>query len=152
LYRDVFKLNVCTAIGFNHESPFRNEYFVTRKITKAVSRIKYGLQDKLKLGNLYAMRDWGHAKDYVNAYWMMLNHENKLRDYIVATADSITVKEFVNYIFKEAGFTNLAWEGEVGSTNERLIDTATQKVLVEIDPQFFRQGEVEYLRGDASEL
>jgi len=98
------------------------------------------------------MRDWGHAKDFVQAYWMMLNTSEKMKDYVVGTADSITVKEFVNYTFKEAAFTNLAWEGEVGSTNERLVDTSTGKVLVDIDPQFFRQGEVDYLRGDAAEI
>ena len=80
------------------------------------------------------MRDWGHAKDFVSAYWMMLNKAEKLKDYVIGTADSITVKEFVNFTFKEAGFTNLAWEGKVGSTEEKLVDTSTGKIMVEIDP------------------
>ena len=100
---------ICTAITFNHESPLRHEEFITRKLTKAAARIKYGLQDRVRIGNMYAKRDWGHSQDYVKAFWMMLNLNKEPIDYILATEQCATVKEFAELAFREVGFNNLEW-------------------------------------------
>jgi GDPmannose 4,6-dehydratase len=132
------------GILFNHESERRGETFVTRKITIAVARIAQGEQDKLYLGNLNASRDWGYAKDYVECMWLMLQHETP-QDFVVATGEMHTVREFCTYAFAEAGI-NLRWEGE--GIAEKGIDTQTGRVLVEVDPKYFRPSEVELLLGD----
>ena len=134
------------GILFNHESPRRGETFVSRKITRAVGRIRHGLQDRLYLGNLDARRDWGYAKDYVEAMWRMLQ-ENEARDYVVATGESHTVREFCERAFGRAGW-KLDWQGR--GREEKGVDAATDRVLVEIDPAYLRPTEVEHLRGDAS--
>lgn len=128
-YRDGYNMFACNGILFNHESPRRGETFVTRKITRAVARIKYGLQDKLYLGNLKAKRDWGYAPDYVEAMWLMLQHETP-EDFVIATGESHSVREFLEEAFSYAG---LDWQE-----------------YVEIDPRYFRPTEVEFLQGDAS--
>lgn len=145
-YRESYGMYACNGILFNHESPIRGETFVTRKITRAVARIRTGLQDKLYMGNLDAKRDWGFAGDYVELMWLMLQQE-KPDDYVIATGVTTTVRDFVTMAFKEAGI-NLSWEGE--GVNEKGIDNATGKVLVEIDPRYFRPAEVELLIGDPS--
>lgn len=132
------------GILFNHESERRGETFVTRKITIAVARIARGKQDRLYLGNLNALRDWGYAKDYVECMWLMLQHDTP-EDFVVATGEMHTVREFCTLAFAEAGIT-LRWEGE--GIDEKGIDTATGKVLVEVDPKYFRPAEVEQLLGD----
>ena len=132
------------GILFNHESERRGETFVTRKITLAVARIKKGTQEKLYLGNIDAKRDWGYAKDYVECMWLMLQHD-KPEDFVIATGETHTVRDFVTLAFKEAGII-LDWQG-VG-VDEKGIDTKTGKVLVEIDPKYFRPTEVELLLGD----
>jgi GDPmannose 4,6-dehydratase len=131
---------------YNHESPIRGETFVTRKITRAAARIKLGLQKKLFLGNLDAERDWGHARDYVEGMWRMLQQDTP-DDYVLATGVKISVREFVNWSFAEAGIT-LRWEG-IG-IDEKGIDAASGEVLVQIDPQYFRPAEVDLLVGDAT--
>ncbi|MBN1755123.1 GDP-mannose 4,6-dehydratase [bacterium] len=145
-YREAYGLFVCNGILFNHESPRRGKRFVSRKITRAVAKIKYGLQETLYLGNLKAKRDWGYAPDYTNAMWLILQQEGP-DDYVIATGESHSVREFTEKAF-EAGGIKLVWEGQ--GKNERAIDGDTGKVLVEIDPQYFRPTEVEYLCGDAS--
>ena len=134
----------CNGILFNHESERRGETFVTRKITLAVARIAQGFQDKLYLGNMNALRDWGYAKDYVECMWLILQQE-KPDDYVVATGQYHTVREFCTLAFKEAGI-ELRWEGE--GVDEKGIDVKTGKVLVEVDPKYFRPAEVEQLLGD----
>lgn len=145
-YREAYNMFACNGILFNHESPVRGETFVTRKITRAVARIKLGLQEGLYLGNLDARRDWGFAGDFVRAMWLMLQQE-KPRDYVIATGQSHAVREFVEKSFQEVGI-EIVWEGsgvdEVGK------DRATGKVLVRIDPGYFRPTEVDFLMGDAS--
>ena len=143
-YRESYNIFAVNGILFNHESERRGETFVTRKITIAVARIAQNEQDKLYLGNLNASRDWGYAKDYVECMWLMLQHETP-EDFVVATGEMHTVREFCTYAFAEAGI-NLRWEGE--GVNEKGIDTATGKVLVEVDPKYFRPAEVEQLLGD----
>lgn len=145
-YRESYGLFACCGILFNHESERRVELFVTRKITKAIAKIKLGLLDKLTLGNLDAKRDWGYAKDYVEAMWLMLQ-QDKPKDYVVATGETHTVREFLELAFKEINI-DLAWQGE--GVNEKGIDKATGNILVDIDPQFFRPTEVDLLIGDAS--
>ncbi len=145
-YREAYDMFACNGILFNHESPIRGETFVTRKITRAVVRIKYGLQDVLYLGNLDAKRDWGHARDYVEAMWLMLQQE-KPDDFIIATGESHSVSEFVEYAFKEVGIT-IEWKGE--GLNKQGVEKSTGKVLVKIDPKYFRPTEVEFLQGDAT--
>ena len=145
-YREAYNIFACNGILFNHESPIRGETFVTRKITRAVAKIHLNLQDKLFLGNLSAERDWGHAKDYVEAMWMMLQQKEG-DDYVLATGKKITVKKFVDLAFAEVGIT-LKWEGK--DENEKGINTANGKTLVEIDPKYFRPTEVDLLVGDAS--
>ena len=131
------------GILFNHESERRGETFVTRKITFAAARIVQGEQDKLYLGNLDARRDWGYAKDYVECMWLILQHDVP-EDFVIATGEMHTVREFCTLAFAEAGI-NLRWEGK--GLDEKGIDTATGKVLVEVDPKYFRPAEVEQLLG-----
>jgi GDPmannose 4,6-dehydratase len=145
-YREAYNMYACNGILFNHESPLRGETFVTRKITRAAAKIHFKLQDKLFLGNLDAERDWGHAKDYVEGMWMMLQ-QKEADDYVLATGKKITVRRFVDLAFAEVGIT-LKWEGT--GVDEKGIDTATGKVLVEVDPAYFRPTEVDLLIGDAS--
>jgi len=145
-YRESYDLFACNGILFNHESPRRGETFVTKKITKAVAHIHQGKQDILKLGNINAKRDWGHAKDFVYAQWLMLQQENP-QDYVIATGETHTVREFVELAFKEVGI-DITWEGE--GVNEKGVNTATGKILVEIDEKYFRPAEVELLLGDPS--
>lgn len=143
-YREAYGMFAVNGILFNHESERRGETFVTRKITLAASRIVQGFQDKLYLGNMDSLRDWGYAKDYVQCMWLMLQHDTP-EDFVIATGEYHTVREFVELAFKEAGI-NLRWEGE--GVEEKGIDTATDKILIEVDPKFFRPAEVEQLLGD----
>ena len=145
-YREAYNMYACNGILFNHESPLRGETFVTRKITRAVAKIKLGLQDKLYLGNLDAKRDWGHAKDYVRGMYLMLQQE-VADDYVLASGETHPVREFVELAFQEVGI-KIKWEGK--DVNEKGMDAATGKVLVEVDPAYFRPTEVELLHGDAS--
>ena len=145
-YREAYNLFASNGILFNHESPLRGETFVTRKITRAVASIKKGKQDKLWLGNLNAKRDWGHAKDYVEGMWKILQH-NLAEDFVLATGKSHTVREFCEIAFKEIGI-NLSWIGQ--GTEERGINKDNGKVYVEIDKRYFRPTEGDYLEGDAS--
>lgn len=143
-YRESYEMYAVNGILFNHESERRGETFVTRKITIAAARIAHGMQDKLYLGNLDAMRDWGYAKDYVECMWMILQHPDP-EDFVIATGEMHSVREFCTLAFKEAGI-NLRWEGK--GMSEKGIDTTTNKVLVEVDPKYFRPAEVEQLLGD----
>lgn len=143
-YRESYGMFACNGILFNHESERRGETFVTRKITLAAARIAQGYQDKLYLGNLNALRDWGYAKDYVECMWLILQQE-KPDDFVIATGEYHTVRDFCTLAFKAAGI-DLKWEGE--GVNEKGIDIATNKVLVEVDPKYFRPAEVEQLLGD----
>ena len=145
-YREAYGIHASNGILFNHESPIRGETFVTRKITRAVARIKLGLQNKLYLGNLNARRDWGFAGDYVEAMWLMMQ-QGKPDDYVIATGQTHSVREFCERAFLEAGYF-LRWEGE--GINEKGIDEHDGKTLVEVDPQYFRPTEVEILQGDAT--
>ena len=143
-YRESYGMFAVNGILFNHESERRGETFVTRKITLAAARIAAGEQDKLYLGNLSALRDWGYARDYVECMWLMLQHDTP-EDFVIATGEQHSVREFTERAFREVGI-NLRWEGE--GINERGIDTATGRVLVEVDPKYFRPAEVETLLGD----
>lgn len=145
-YRESYGLFACNGILFNHESPRRGETFVTKKITRALSRIKLGLDSKLYLGNLDAKRDWGYAKDYVECMWLMLQQE-KPDDYVVATGETHSVREFVE---KSCEILNidLVWKGK--GIDEKGIDKKTGKSIIEIDPIYFRPTEVDLLRGDFS--
>lgn len=145
-YREAYGLFACNGILFNHESPRRGETFVTRKITMAATRIKAGLQDKLYLGNLDARRDWGYAPEYVKGMWLMLQH-NQPHDFVLATGKTHTVRQFATLAFGALGI-ELEWIGK--GINEKGIDKTTGKVLVEIDPNYFRPTEVDLLVGDAS--
>jgi GDPmannose 4,6-dehydratase len=145
-YREAYGMHASNGILFNHESPIRGETFVTRKISRAVAAIKCGKQDKLFVGNLDAQRDWGHARDYVEGMWLMLQQE-KPDDYVLATGESHSVREFIEKAFARVGRT-IAWSGEGQAENG--VDEASGKVLVEIDPRYFRPTEVEFLQGDAS--
>lgn len=145
-YRDSYGMYTANGILFNHESERRGENFVTRKITMAAARIAAGKQDKLYLGNLNALRDWGYAMDYVECMWLILQQEQP-DDYVIATGEQHSVREFTTLAFRELGI-ELRWEGE--GVNEHGIDTATGRVLVEVDPRFFRPSEVETLLGDPS--
>lgn len=145
-YRESYNLFACNGILFNHESPRRGETFVTKKITKAVAKISQGKQSVLKLGNLDAKRDWGYAKDYVEAMWLMLQQESP-KDYVIATGKTYSVKEFTEMAFAEVGIS-LVWEGSGKSEKGRCKNT--RKILVEIDPKYFRPAEVELLWGDAT--
>ena len=145
-YRESYGMFTANGILFNHESERRGENFVTRKITLAAARIAAGVQEKLYLGNLNALRDWGYAKDYVECMWLIL--QQKLPDdYVIATGEHHTVREFATLAFKRVGIS-LGWEGE--GLEEKGIDLATGRTLVEVDPRFFRPSEVEQLLGDPS--
>jgi GDPmannose 4,6-dehydratase len=144
-YREAYNIFAVSGILFNHESPRRGETFVTRKITRAVSRIKLGLQDKIYLGNLNAKRDWGHAKDFVRAMYLMLQQE-KPRDFVIATGEQYSVREFCEKAFRELEI-EIEWQGE--NENEKGIDKNTGKTLVEVHPEYFRPTEVDSLLGDA---
>ena len=145
-YREAYGIHASNGILFNHESPIRGETFVTRKITRAVAAISQGLQEKLYLGNIDAERDWGHARDYVEGMWRILQHETA-DDYVLATGEKHSVRQFVNAAFNEVDIA-LEWRGQ--GEDERAHDTKSGKVLVEIDPRYFRPTEVELLLGDAS--
>lgn len=145
-YRESYGMHASNGILFNHESPLRGETFVTRKITRGVARIHLGLQETLHLGNLDAKRDWGHAKDYVEGMWRMLQQDTA-DDYVLATGRTVPIRDFVNMAFSEVGVT-LDWEGE--GVDEKGIDKATGAVRVAVDPRYFRPAEVELLVGDAS--
>ena len=143
-YRESYGLYCCNGILFNHESERRGENFVTRKITLAASRIAQGFQDKLYLGNLNALRDWGYAKDYIECMWLILQQEQP-EDFVIATGEYHTVRDFATLAFHHAGI-ELEWQGE--GLNEKGIDRATGRVLGEVDPKYFRPAEVEQLLGD----
>ena len=143
-YREAYNMFCCSGILFNHESERRGETFVTRKITLAAARIAQGLQDKLYLGNLSSLRDWGYAKDYVECMWLILQ-QDKPEDFVIATGVQHTVREFATLAFKYAGM-ELRWEGE--GADEKGIDVKTGKVLVEVSPDFYRPTDVVNLWGD----
>lgn len=143
-YREAYGIYGCNGILFNHESPIRGETFVTRKITRAVARISLGLQKKLYLGNINSQRDWGFAGDYVEAMWLMLQQDEP-EDFVIATGEVHSVKEFVEIAFKEVGI-DITWQGE--GIDEKGIDANNGAVLVEVDPRYFRPTEVEFLLGD----
>ncbi|MDO8514675.1 MAG: GDP-mannose 4,6-dehydratase [bacterium] len=145
-YRESYGLFVANGILFNHESPRRGETFVTRKVTAGLSRIQRGLQDKIYLGNLDAKRDWGYAKDFVEGMWLMLQ-EDKPDDYVLATGETHSVRELVEEAGKLLGF-NVVWRGK--GRQEKGVDKNTGKVLIEIDPHYYRPAEVDVLLGDAS--
>ena len=143
-YRESYGMFAVNGVLFNHESERRGETFVTRKITLAAARIKQGFQDKLYLGNLDSLRDWGYAEDYVECMWLMLQHHTP-EDFVIATGENHSVREFCTLAFKEVGI-NLRWEGK--GIKEKGIDQETGKVLVEVDPKYFRPAEVALLLGD----
>ncbi len=143
-YREAYGIDACNGILFNHESPQRGETCVTRKITRALARIKAGLQDALYLGNMHALRDWGHARDYVEMQWLMLQQESP-KDYVIATGEQHSVREFVELSAKYLGI-DLRWEG--AGAEEKGID-ANGNVIVAVDPRYYRPTEVETLLGDA---
>ncbi|MCM1987572.1 GDP-mannose 4,6-dehydratase [Methanococcoides seepicolus] len=145
-YREAYNMFACNGILFNHESPIRGETFVTRKITMAAAKIKHNLQEKIYLGNLDAKRDWGFAKDYVEAMWLMLQQDSP-DDFVIATGETRSVREFVELTFTELGIT-IEWQGE--GVDEVGIDADTGKVLIEIDPSYYRPTEVDLLIGDPS--
>ncbi|MGS0742823.1 GDP-mannose 4,6-dehydratase [Glaciimonas sp. GG7] len=153
-YREAYGMYACNGILFNHESPLRGETFVTRKITRALSRIALGLQDCLYLGNMSAKRDWGHARDYVEMQWLMLQQEQP-EDFVIATGIQYSVRDFVNAAATELGMT-LKWEGEGQSETATLINAGPHKTaktghaIVRVDPRYFRPTEVESLLGDPS--
>jgi GDPmannose 4,6-dehydratase len=143
-YREAYGMHASNGILFNHESPLRGETFVTRKITRAVAAIRHGFQDKLYLGNLDARRDWGHAREYAEGMWRMLQQETP-DDYVLATGVTTRVRDFVTHAFAQTGVT-IAWEGE--GVDEIGRDAATGTVRVEVDPRYFRPAEVDLLIGD----
>lgn len=145
-YREAYNIYACNGILFNHESPRRGETFVTRKITKAVSKIKVGLQEKLYLGNLDAKRDWGYAPEFVEGMWRMLQ-QDKPDDYVLATNETHTVREFVEAAFKHVGI-EIDWKGK--GIQEKGIDRHTCNTIIEVDPKYFRPTEVDILIGDYS--
>ncbi|MGF1615586.1 MAG: GDP-mannose 4,6-dehydratase [Gammaproteobacteria bacterium] len=145
-YREAYGIYACNGILFNHESPIRGETFVTRKITRGVARIKLGLQDRIYLGNLDAKRDWGHARDYVRAQWLMLQQPEP-DDYVIATGRQCSVRDFLDAAFAEIGVT-LDWKGR--GIREKGVDTTSGQVRVEVDARYFRPTEVDTLLGDPS--
>lgn len=145
-YREAYGIYACNGILFNHESPIRGETFVTRKITRAVVSMQLGLQDCLYLGNLDAKRDWGHARDYVEGMWRILQYP-QAEDFVLATGETHAVREFVELAFAEVGRT-VRWQGQ--GVDEQGVDAATGQVLVRIDPRYFRPTEVDLLLGDPS--
>lgn len=144
-YREAYGIYACNGILFNHESPIRGETFVTRKITRALARIKLGMQDQLYLGNLDAKRDWGHARDYVEAQWLMLQ-QDRPEDFVIASGIQYSVRDFVDAAAKEMGMS-LSWQGE--GIDEKGYDEAG-RLRVSVDPRYFRPTEVETLLGDSS--
>lgn len=145
-YRESYGMYACSGILFNHESPLRGLEFVTRKLTNAVARIKYGLLEKVVVGNLDSKRDWGYAPEYVEAMWLMLQQE-KPDDYVIATGETHTVREFIENAFKYAGF-DIMWSGE--GIDEKGYDRKTGRLLVEVSSEFFRPAEVDILIGNPS--
>jgi GDPmannose 4,6-dehydratase len=145
-YREAYGLYACSGILFNHESPIRGETFVTRKITRALARIHEGLETRLYLGNLDSRRDWGHARDYVRAQWLILQQPEP-DDFVIATGEQHSVREFVARAASELGMT-IEWRG--GGADEQGVDTATGRTIVEIDPRYYRPTEVDALLGDAT--
>jgi GDPmannose 4,6-dehydratase len=145
-YREAYDMFACNGILFNHESPLRGETFVTRKITRGMSRIREGLDDVLYLGNLDSLRDWGHAKDYVEAQWLMLQ-QDRPEDFVIATGKQYSVREFVERVGIRLGMP-IAWRGE--GVDEQGVDQRDGRVVVKVDPRYFRPTEVETLLGDAS--
>ena len=145
-YRESYGMYACSGILFNHESPRRGETFVTRKITRDLVRVKMGLAKTLKLGNLDALRDWGHAKDYVRAMWLMMQ-QDKADDYVISTMQQITLREFCKLVCEELGM-NLVWQGE--GLNEVGIDTISSQTIITVSPRYFRDAEVETLLGDST--
>ncbi len=145
-YREAYGMYCCNGILFNHESPVRGETFVTRKITRALARIKMGLQDHLYLGNLNAKRDWGHAKDYVEMQWLMLQQEHP-EDYVIATGKQFSVRDFVNLAAKELGM-EMSWQGT--GVEEQGFLAGRDDAIVRVDPRYYRPTEVETLLGDPS--
>ncbi|MBU1341308.1 MAG: GDP-mannose 4,6-dehydratase [Proteobacteria bacterium] len=145
-YREAYNIYACNGILFNHESPLRGETFVTRKITRALARISLGLQDCLFLGNLDAKRDWGHAKDYIKMQWLMLQQDTP-EDYVIATGKQYSVRDFVNIAAKELNI-DILWKGK--GVEEKGFDKKTNKLIVAVDPKYFRPTEVETLLGDPS--
>ena len=143
-YREAYGMHASNGILFNHESPLRGETFVTRKITRAVAAIHHGLQDRLYLGNLDAKRDWGHAREYVRGMWMMMQ-QDEADDYVLATGETTLVRDFVAKAFAETGVT-IRWEGQ--GVDEKGYDVANGRLLVEVDPRYFRPTEVDLLIGD----
>ncbi|MFD2112997.1 GDP-mannose 4,6-dehydratase [Thiorhodococcus fuscus] len=143
-YREAYGIYACNGILFNHESPIRGETFVTRKITRALARIKLGLQERLYLGNLDAKRDWGHARDYVRMQWLMLQQDAP-EDYVIATGEQHSVREFVDIAAAEVGI-RIRWAGQ--GVDEKGYDQATNACIVAVDPRYFRPTEVETLLGD----
>src|SRR5690606_31069622 len=145
-YREAYNMYACNGILFNHESPIRGETFVTRKITRAAVRIAKGVQEKLFLGNLSAQRDWGHAKDYVEGMWMMMQLDRP-EDFVLATGETHTVRSFCELAFDRVGI-KLTWEGE--GDLEKGLNSATGRSIIEVDPRYFRPTEVDLLIGDAT--
>jgi GDPmannose 4,6-dehydratase len=145
-YREAYGLHASNGILFNHESPLRGETFVTRKITRAVAAIHHGLQDKLYLGNLDAKRDWGHAREYVRGMWLMLQQDEP-DDYVLATGETTLVRDFVAHAFAQTGI-GIEWRGR--GIEEQGLDAKSGRVLVEVDPRYFRPTEVDLLIGDAA--
>ena len=145
-YREAYGMYACNGILFNHEGPTRGETFVTRKITRAVSAIHLGMQDKLFVGNIDAKRDWGHARDYVDGMWRILQQEEP-EDFVLATGETHSVREFIELAFAEIG-VSMEWKGK--GVDEKGFDSKTGRILVEIDPRYFRPTEVELLIGDPS--
>ena len=145
-YREAYGIHASNGIAFNHEGPTRGETFVTRKITRAVAAIVHGLQSRVHLGNLDARRDWGHARDYVDGMWRIVNHD-RAGDYVLATGEAHSVREFVELAFEEVG-VDLVWEGE--GVEEKGRDAGTGEVRVEVDPRYLRPTEVHSLLGDAT--
>lgn len=145
-YREAYNLYACNGILFNHESPLRGETFVTRKITRALSRIYLGLQDCLYMGNLNALRDWGHARDYVEMQWLMLQ-QDRPDDYVIATGEQHSVRECIELAARELGLA-IRWEGQ--GVEEKGINAANGKIIIAVDPKYFRPTEVETLLGNPS--
>jgi GDPmannose 4,6-dehydratase len=154
-YREAYNLFACNGILFNHESPIRGETFVTRKITRAVAKIALGLQDKLYMGNLSARRDWGHAKDYIRAMWLVLQHDTP-DDYVIATGTTTTVRDFITKAFGELGLTigfsgtGAEEKGTIMASEKAEYNHLIQQEVVAVDPRYFRPTEVDSLLGDAT--
>lgn len=145
-YRESYNIFACSGILFNHESPLRGLEFVTRKLTHGIAKIRHGLQDRIVVGNLDSKRDWGYAPEYVEAMWLMLQ-QSEPDDYVIATGETHSVREFIEHAFKHAGF-DVIWNGK--GLEEKGIDRKTGRVVVEVSPEFFRPAEVDILIGDAS--